>query len=360
MADWIGVDVPKRTCSVDGCDRGYKAKGFCAVHYDRWLATGDPDPGRPVGAYRAARKECSLDGCDRPVLARGWCAAHYQRWKNHGDPLGGSTFRKPKRERRECSVAGCDRESKTDDLCPMHYQRKRINGTTDRIGKPPCAVDDCAKVSFTGGFCRTHWERWKEFGDPLIYRQCSIDGCSRFAPAGKRGWCVMHYTRWSKHGDVGEAAPRVFEPPRPPADGHQWCTTCHAERPLTSFPRDKMTVSGYSRICRDCHRDRRVAEHYGIDGATYRSLLEAQDHACRICRKAETATHQSGTLRRLAVDHDHGCCPGKKSCGKCVRGLLCARCNSAIGLFDDDPAILLAAIEYLGLRSAPPLGGLAA
>lgn len=361
MADWIGVDVPKRTCSVDGCDRGHKAKGFCGLHYNRLIKTGNPEPGHPVG-YRKppARTECSVDGCDRPVLARGWCSAHYERARTHGDPLGGSTFRKPKRERSQCPAPGCDRESKTAGLCPMHYQRQRINGTTDLAGRPPCAVEDCAKTSFSEGFCRTHWERWKEFGDPLIYRQCSIDGCTRFAPSGKRGWCLMHYTRWSKHGDVGEAAHRLFQPPHPPADGHQWCTTCHAELPIEDFQRNKMTANGYARVCRDCIRDLRIAADYGIDAATYRRLLEEQEHACRICRKPETATHQSGTPRRLAVDHDHRCCPGKTSCGKCVRGLLCARCNSAIGLFDDDPAILLAAIEYLGLRPAVTLPDLAA
>ena len=88
-----------------------------------------------------------------------------------------------------------------------------MNGTTDLIGRPPCSVDDCAKQSWSKGFCRTHWERWKEFGDPAIYRRCIIDGCERFAPSGKRGWCLMHYTRWSKHGDVGDAARRFFEPP---------------------------------------------------------------------------------------------------------------------------------------------------
>lgn len=27
---------------------------------------------------------CSIDACFRPCVARGWCALHYQRWYSHG------------------------------------------------------------------------------------------------------------------------------------------------------------------------------------------------------------------------------------------------------------------------------------
>lgn len=31
---------------------------------------------------------CSIDGCDRTARARGWCRSHYRRWLSYGDPLG--------------------------------------------------------------------------------------------------------------------------------------------------------------------------------------------------------------------------------------------------------------------------------
>lgn len=33
------------------------------------------------------RPLCSIEGCDRASKSRGWCATHYERWRQHGDPL---------------------------------------------------------------------------------------------------------------------------------------------------------------------------------------------------------------------------------------------------------------------------------
>lgn len=50
---------------------------------------------------------------------------------------------------------------------------------------------------------------------------------------------------------------------------------------------------------------------------------------------------------RLHVDHDHACCTGQRSCGKCFRGMLCRRCNLALGLMRDDTDALRALIAYV-------------
>ena len=75
----------------------------------------------------------------------------------------------------------------------------------------------------------------------------------------------------------------------------------------------------------------------------YERMLAEQGGKCanRACDRASSAGH------RFHVDHDHACCPGRASCGKCVRGLLCSSCNQALGNVRDDLAKLHGLVDYL-------------
>jgi hypothetical protein len=85
---------------------------------------------------------------------------------------------------------------------------------------------------------------------------------------------------------------------------------------------------------------------YSLTREQYDALLDAQGGGCAIC-----GTTQAGNRgRMLNVDHDHACCAGHKSCGQCVRGLLCARCNVGLGAFQDNPDRMVAAAAYLMTR----------
>lgn len=90
-----------------------------------------------------------------------------------------------------------------------------------------------------------------------------------------------------------------------------------------------------------------VKYKYGITIEQYEELLAKQKGGCAICGDIECHTGKS-----LAVDHDHRCCPGNRSCGKCVRGILCNHCNNGLGKFKDDPMLLLKAMEYLSTMSS--------
>lgn len=74
-------------------------------------------------------------------------------------------------------------------------------------------------------------------------------------------------------------------------------------------------------------------ERYGITVEDYWQRFESQGGACAICRKAEPPGNN------LAIDHCH--------VNGHARGLLCRRCNTALGGFEDDIERLLSAVEYL-------------
>lgn len=99
----------------------------------------------------------------------------------------------------------------------------------------------------------------------------------------------------------------------------------------------------------DVQRERNLIATYGITAEQYQEKFHAQNGLCAICLEPENA-------KWLAVDHDHSCCRGKNSCGKCVRALLCSKCNQGIGLLQDDPNVLMAAAAYL-LQNTNVLNG---
>lgn len=52
-------------------------------------------------------------------------------------------------------------------------------------------------------------------------------------------------------------------------------------------------------------------------------------------------------LDSIHIDHDHACCPGHQSCGKCFRGLTCRPHNVGLGMFNDDFELLERAARYI-------------
>ena len=81
---------------------------------------------------------------------------------------------------------------------------------------------------------------------------------------------------------------------------------------------------------------RRLARFYGISREQYETLLAQQGGVCGICGKPPQEP--------LCVDHSH-------ATGR-VRGLLCRKCNTALGSFDDDVSVMAAGIAYLRKAAA--------
>jgi len=74
---------------------------------------------------------------------------------------------------------------------------------------------------------------------------------------------------------------------------------------------------------------------YGLTEEEYNEFFIIQKGCCSICGR-----HQNELNRPLGVDHNH-------ATGK-IRGLLCYKCNTGLGMFNDDINVLKKAIDYLG------------
>lgn len=71
---------------------------------------------------------------------------------------------------------------------------------------------------------------------------------------------------------------------------------------------------------------------YGITAEQVARMATAQGGLCFLCNEPLDFE----TPRRVHIDHDKNCCRGRRSCGTCVRGLACNKCNAGIGHFGDD------------------------
>jgi hypothetical protein len=137
------------------------------------------------------------------------------------------------------------------------------------------------------------------------------------------------------------------------------CRDCGVEQALDAFPRQPGGRLGRHPLCKACRsaqerrryaRDReRILEgqrtdsrrrarvrwralqrKYGLDRHEHHAIWVAQRGSCAICHVRAD---------RLVVDHDH-------RTGR-VRGLLCDRCNRALGHLRDSPGVCTRAAEYL-------------
>ena len=147
------------------------------------------------------------------------------------------------------------------------------------------------------------------------------------------------------------------------------CVTCGCLRSLDACYPDykELKRTGIHKpmsLCKDCYNNRRSVKErearrvrdpekkridhrreklrsYGLTEEQYDRMADEQGGVCWLCAKP----NQNGMP--LAIDHDHACCPGRGSCGRCVRKLLCNKCNGALGMLNDDVDLLLAAVLYL-------------
>lgn len=149
------------------------------------------------------------------------------------------------------------------------------------------------------------------------------------------------------------------------------CKICQKEKLLSEFYKNGKYYRSYCRPCASKHANdynkkhrsriaKRQSEHrknnpekykikdrngqlkkYGLIPSDFDKMMELQKGLCAICGKPSIAKNQYG-MRLLDIDHNH-------NTGQ-VRGLLCTKCNTAIGKLDVDTFGILnleMAIKYI-------------
>jgi hypothetical protein len=188
-----------------------------------------------------------------------------------------------------------------------------------------CSLDGCSRRRYAKDMCSPHYKRVIKYGDPQVdiplrevYMSdtgiCIVPGCGN--KNHTKGYCSGHKSRINRTGN-----PQVHIPIK-----------VNEVRAGCLVP--KCSRKHHSHGLCSAHAASR--NRFSI---TVEKLIELKSTPCQAC----------GSTKNLQIDHNHRCCLGrdKPSCGTCVRGSLCGKCNKALGLIDDKIEILENMVKYL-------------
>lgn len=136
------------------------------------------------------------------------------------------------------------------------------------------------------------------------------------------------------------------------------CTVCKATVPYEGFAWANGSHTYRRGECRECEQEKRrkhkaknpqkhkeehrraiIKNKYGLSRDDWQRRYDEQNGLCPICKEPIDIF--------ASIDHDHSCCDSPSSCGQCVRGILCRKCNSGLGYLNDDLSLLENAVAYM-------------
>jgi len=118
------------------------------------------------------------------------------------------------------------------------------------------------------------------------------------------------------------------------AEGLRWC---HGHK--TFLPKILFGTAKHGNRCEECRRKYEFSRKHHLPWEWYGRKLKEQGGGCGLCGGPPTS-RRGCLVAFFDLDHDHNCCSGDRSCGKCARGLLCSRCNFVLGWVEKDLARL--------------------
>src|ERR1035437_9490508 len=216
-----------------------------------------------------------------------------------------------------CSNCGAEKVL-AKGLCGTCYGRLRQTGSLERTNirnaGRTCSAEGCQKAGFAKGLCPFHYGKSRR---PLIsvWNSLRARNPGEF-PAGWQSFDVFL-------SDVGER-PAPSHPLRRRDSAAPYSKSNVFWMDAVGLERGERGSDEYRKYAREAH----LRGKFKITGVEYDAILESQGGVCAICRKADARTHHlTGNPIMMHVDHCHA--------SDQIRGILCYRCNTAIGLLDD-------------------------
>lgn len=194
----------------------------------------------------------------------------------------------------------------SSDLDPEKYRAARVE----------CRYQHLAPATAYGYGCRCAGCRSYRAAD--VYRRksgplpCSFPGCTeprRRVQAAR--YCEQHATSKAYEWIQQHTIPTE-------------CAVCHEMRRI-----NRQKVYQICSPCQDANTRliQQAASHH-VNQAQLVKLIH--DPSCTLCGKRFYVGRGRGKSG-FVIDHDHSCCHGGKSCGQCIRGVLCSSCNLSLG-----------------------------
>lgn len=214
--------------------------------------------------------------------------------------------------------------------------------------------ESCNRPVTCRGYCENHYEVERRNGRienlAPVSGYCRFENCDRLAN-GRDQLCGRDRERERK--GIYTEDQLTKRPGGAPAQrdefGRKQCNTCNLWLPESEYYAHPHACDGLRYCCKSCFKeihkrdpDKDRLRNYGLTAEDVAEILRQLDGKCPICN--------IDISDRFVVDHDNKCCPreaGRDTCGKCVRGLICGRCNSGLGMFLDNPQAIRNAADYL-------------
>lgn len=162
---------------------------------------------------------------------------------------------------------------------------------------------------------------------------CCFENCNKIAVSKKL--CQGHYAQFRRKGTLVPIRKfRFIQIDQ--VNQKQFCSYCEYWLDYNCFGKRKDRNNAPQSKCNRC----KTYEKYNLTAREYDEILKKQNYECACCGI-------SSEEKNLHVDHDHACCKTGKSCGKCVRDLLCNDCNAVIGHLKESVKAAKKVLAYL-------------